>query len=100
MSQNRLVISKAAQKDFRKIFVFGRNKWGVATAESYIESLQNGFWHLLIHPEIGSIRDELLPLMRCYPVERHLIYYRWISNHVEIIRILHHKQDLTKHLPS
>ena len=43
-------------------------------------------------------RPELLPDIRSFPIEGHALFYRIASNKVEIIRILHGRQDPQRHL--
>ncbi|MBU0674251.1 MAG: type II toxin-antitoxin system RelE/ParE family toxin [Proteobacteria bacterium] len=44
-------------------------------------------------PEIGRLRDELLPGIRSFPVKRYIIFYRVTTNAIEVIRILSGYRD-------
>jgi toxin ParE1/3/4 len=55
----------------------------VAAAERFIE-----------HPELGRLRDEFAPGLRCFPVDRYLIFYRVREDNIEIARVLHGARDL------
>jgi len=48
----------------------------------------------------GTERNELLPDIRSLPIENHTLFYRVTENTVEIIRVLHGRQDAQRHLNS
>ena len=50
--------------------------------------------HLLTrYPEIGRLREELLPNLRSFPASRYVIYYRITGDELQVIRILHGSRD-------
>ncbi len=48
------------------------------------------------NPSMGAERPELYQGLRCFPVRSHIIYYLPIYNGIELIRILHSRQDITE----
>ena len=97
MSQ-QLVIAPAAKNDLKDIYQYGLRQWGRAQSESYLSSIKNQFWSLTQQPFMGTERHELLPDTRSLPVESHTLFYRVTANSVEIIRVLHGRQDPQRHL--
>jgi len=89
MSSFRLIISPAARDDLKDIFQFGLRNWGEARSSKYLDSLKTRLWTLTEQPEMGVERDELLPNLRSFPVESHVIFYRLEIEQIEIIRVLH-----------
>jgi len=44
-------------------------------------------------PDMGVIRDELAPGVRCFPFAGYLIFYRRADHGVEVTRVLHGSRD-------
>ena len=98
MPAHQLVIAPAAKTDLKDIYQYGLRQWGQARSDRYLENLKEHFWSLIEQPLTGVERSELLPDARSLPVERHTLFYRITPNTVEIIRILHGRQDPQRHL--
>lgn len=90
---NTLAISPGTKDDLRKIYQYGIHKWVKTRASNYIDNLKTQFWSLTKHPQLGVERDELLSAMRSLSVESHVIFYRTNRQQIEIIRVLHGRQD-------
>lgn len=97
MPAYQLVIAPAAKKDLETIYEQGVQLWGQAQSSSYLDSLKETLWTLTQHPLIGVERPELLPNTRSLPFESHTLFYRVTTNKLEIIRVLHNRQDLLQH---
>lgn len=98
MASHQLVIAPAAKNDLKDIYQYGLRQWGQARSESYLSTLKSQFWLLTQQPLMGSERPELLPDARSLPVNSHTLFYRVTANRVEIIRVLHGRQDPQRHL--
>ena len=98
MPAHQLVIAPAAKADLKVIYQYGLRQWGQAQSDRYLETLKNQFWSLTEQPLIGVERPELLPDVRSLPIESHTLFYRVTTDKVEIIRILHGRQDPQRHL--
>ncbi|WP_127477545.1 type II toxin-antitoxin system RelE/ParE family toxin [Sulfurivermis fontis] len=98
MAPHQLVIAPTAINDLKDIYQYGLRQWGQAQSESYLSTIKNQFWLLTQHPLMGTERPELLPGARSLPIENHTLFYRVIANKVEIIRVLHGRQDPQRHL--
>lgn len=98
MSAYQLVITSAAKTDLKNIYLYGIRQWGQAQSDHYLEIIKNQFWSLTEQPLMGVDRPELLPGARSLPVESHTLYYRVTTSSVEIIRVLHGRQDPQRHL--
>jgi len=93
MNAYLLVISPAAQNDLKGIYQFGQRIWGKTQSSQYLDQLMTQFWALTEQPLMGAERSELLPDLRSITVESHVIFYRVQSKQIEIIRVLHGRQD-------
>lgn len=98
MHSNRLVVSPAAREDLQNIYQFGLQQWGSVQAGSYLDGIKALLWRLTEQPHMGIERAELLPAMRSFAVERHVVFYRYKAPNIEIVRILHGRQDPKFHL--
>ena len=98
MARHQLVIAPAAKNDLKDIYQYGLRQWGKVQSESYLSTIKNQFWLLTQQPLIGTERPELLPDTRSLPIKSHTLFYRVTTNKVEIIRVLHGRQDTKRHL--
>lgn len=87
------IFSPLAHQDFQEIhdYVAARD---FDTALDVTTRLQLACDNLAKMPEIGRKRDDLLPLLRSFPVGRYIIFYRTIQEGIEIVRVLHSRQNI------
>lgn len=71
--------------------------WGIAQADRYQELIRNHFRNLTEQPLLGMERPELMPGIRSLPLERHTLFYRICPRSIEVIRLLHGRQDAKRH---
>ncbi len=98
MQPSKLVLSPEAQRDLRDIYQFGLCTWGQNQSSDYLDALKEHFWHLTTQPFMGTERPELGADMRSFPVKSHIVFYRLQANQIEIVRILHGRQDPNRHI--
>ena len=63
-------------------------------ADAFIQTIDKKFHILVDEPFLGIARDEIEADLRSFPVGRYVIFYRRISEGIEIIRVLHGARDL------
>jgi toxin ParE1/3/4 len=95
----RIVISPEAENDLNEIYVFlGRHS--LTAAERFLVATQRAFEKLVTLPELAGhceSRHRALADLRVWPIpgfRKYLIFYRVISNGIEIRRVLHGARDL------
>jgi toxin ParE1/3/4 len=98
MPAHQLVIAPAAKHDLKDIYQYGLRLWGQIQSDSYLTNIKDQFWSLTEQPLMGIERPELLPDIRSLPIQSHILFYRATENRVEIIRVLHGRQDPQRHL--
>jgi len=98
MPAHQLVIAPAAKTDLKDIYQYGLRQWGQTQSKSYLENIKQQIWTLAEQPLIGVDRSELLSGARNLPIESHTLFYRVTLDTVEIIRVLHGRQDPQRHL--
>ena len=104
----RVRLGAAAEVDLVNIVRWTLENFGLSQAETYRDTLLGAIAELSSGPApAGSkARDEILPGLRTLHVARHgrrgrhfLLYRVAKSGHIEIVRILHDRMDLSHHLP-
>ena len=98
MNPYRLVLSPAAQQDLQSIYQFGLRTWGQNQSSAYLHDLKEHLWILTTQPIMGVERTELEVAMRSFPVKSYVVFYRVQTNQVQIVRVLHGRQDPHRHL--
>lgn len=96
--RNRFVIvSPAAESDFADILLYTEQEWGSQIKVRYEEALINAIADLAFFPERGMTCSHYFQDCRVHRVEQHLIYKVGIDA-VEVVRILHQRQDAARYL--
>ncbi len=86
-------VSPQAAQDLQEIhdYLFTKNP---DTANNFLDTIGKKFEILANFPNMGRRRDELSPLLRSFPVDDYLIFYRQIKGGIEIARVVSGYQDL------
>lgn len=98
MTACQLVIAPAAKNDLKNIYQFGLSQWGQAQSDRYLTNINKQLWSLTEQPLMGFERPELLLGTRSLPIDSHILFYRVNADRLEVIRILHGRQDPQQHL--
>jgi len=91
-------LTPAANNDLKDIARYTEHKWGREKRNQYLIALDSRFVWLGDNPEFGKSRDEIKEGYLSYPEGRHVIFYRKVSEHIEILGILHQNMDFKQHL--
>ena len=91
-------LTPAANNDLKDISRYTERKWGREQRNQYLTALDSRFRWLGENAEYGKSRDEIKEGYLCYPEGRHVIFYRKVKNHIEILGILHQNMDFKQHL--
>ncbi len=84
-------LTKDADDDLLKIFLYGFELFGRAQAEEYRDSLNRCFQLLAENPRLGRNADELAPGARRHEHTRHVIFYDEQPYGVLITAIIHER---------
>jgi len=98
MPDYKLFIAPAAKDDLTDIYQFGLSHWGKTQSDNYLAAIKDQFWMLIDQPLMGVERSELLLNTRSLTIQSHIVFYRVIPGLIEIIRVLHGRQDPQRHL--
>ena len=81
-------LTKAAEADYRALYIFGIEKFGEQQADDYCDGLDALFENLARHPEMGAAVDHIRRGYRRAVHHRHSVYYVIEDGGVLIVRIL------------
>ena len=90
-------LSPLAQADLEDIWLYTLQRWSADQADTYIGSLASAFEGLASGSKKGRPCDVCPPYQK-YPCGSHMIYFLEYPKRVDIIRILHQRQDAGAHL--
>jgi toxin ParE1/3/4 len=90
---SKLRISPRARSDLIEIWSYIADD-SVKNADAFIDKLHETMQLLAGKPGSGRHREELAPGMQSFPFGRYVIFYRVVSEAVEIVRVLHGARDI------
>lgn len=93
-----LILSPEAQDDLADILRYTSKRWGQDQLYSYRDRLDDALRSVSRNPQIGR-RDPALPeTHRLYFVGSHVMVYRTRNETIEVIRILHQRMSIARHI--
>lgn len=94
----RIRLTPAARKDLSSIWDFTEERRGHEQSEIYLSELRAAIERIAVDPRRGQTCDDVRRGYRRYGIGSHHIFYVVGSDSVDVIRILHQRMDLTRHL--
>ena len=88
----------AADEDLIDIYLYGSQNFGQSKAESYYAEINQTFLFLADNPLASPERFEFEPAVRIHAHGKHLIIYTIEDDFILIVRVLHHRMDVSRHL--
>ncbi|MEA5617295.1 type II toxin-antitoxin system RelE/ParE family toxin [Cronbergia sp. UHCC 0137] len=83
-----------ASRDIESIINFVADHNSLDAADKLLNKINHKCKNLAQFPSMGRKRDQLLPSLRSFPVDDYLIFYRCISEGIEILRVVSGYRDL------
>lgn len=90
-------LTPRAEADLEDIWRYTQRRWSTPQADKYIRDFLKVFSELAAAQHVGQkcdVRDGYFK----FPVGAHVIYYRQASDAIEVIRVLHGRMDVNRHL--
>jgi len=91
-------LSPAALTDLDAIWDYTARTWSVSQAETYIRRLAADMDLLVQHPGIARERVEIRPPVRLSRSGSHLVIYRIEAEWLDLLRIVHARQNWAAYL--
>jgi toxin ParE1/3/4 len=85
--------SPQAEIDIASIWQFIANG-SVRAADAMLDRIEGTFDMLAQAPLAGRERADLRASLRSFPVESYIIFYNPVSDGIEVVRVLHGRQDI------
>jgi toxin ParE1/3/4 len=89
-------LTERAKQDLLSIGRYTQATWGREQRNRYLAKLDAAFHLLVKEPHQGWMCDDIRPGYCKYHVGRH-IFYRQVSDGLEIVRVLHDRMDVETH---
>ncbi len=86
-----------AEADLEEIWLYTLKHWSMEQADTYHHNLVAAFEGLAAGTKKGC-STEVLPGSQKYLCGSHVVYFLDHSTHLDVIRILHQRQDAEYHL--
>jgi len=83
-----------AMEDLREIVRYTKQTWGLEQTRRYREELELALTKLSLNPNLGRLRDEVIPGIRSSRVGEHIAFYVPRDNGLTVIRLLHPSRDI------
>lgn len=90
--------SPAAQDDLDAIFDYTAAHWGLEQAIHYLGEISDACLQLAQSPRQGRDASHIRAGYRHHPTRRHVLWFREESGGIAVIRILHQRMDVARHL--
>lgn len=91
----RIIFSKPAQQDLFNIWDYIA-VGDFEAADKVVRKIEEKCLLLSTSPAVGKKRDELAKNLRSFPVGNYIVFYRVITDGIQVVRVLHSAQDITK----
>ena len=90
-------LSPLAEVDLEAIFIYTVETWSMEQAENYHAAIVSAFEGLAQGKKMGRISDVREGYFK-YAIGLHMIYFKQRDLGVDIIRVLHQRMDVSRHL--
>lgn len=94
----RYLLTPAAVADIEEIWEYTRDQWGTDQADEYNHEIQHAIERAADNPKIGRACDEIRPGYLKIAIGSHVAFYRITDDAIIIVRILHQRMDVSRHL--
>ena len=92
------ILSKEAESDLEKIWLYTFENWSVEQADRYLNLLLDEFEYLCLNPFSGIDFGKIRKNYWRKKVNSHFVFYKITKSQIEIIRVLHEMMDIESHL--
>ena len=94
----QLTLSPKAHQDFIDIMRYTGETWGEKQLLSYRDKINDALQSISGNPQLGHHRHDLPSTHHSYLVGSHIIVYRIRVDGIAVVRILHQRMSLGKHV--
>lgn len=95
---HRLRLSPKARRDIEDIWNYTHEHWGEIQADIYLRRLAERMTLLAQRPYSGNPCPDIRAGYYRFRCEAHILFYRYVGDDLEVVRILHTAMDISRHL--
>lgn len=94
----RVIYSPDAIEDLQQIwnYIFKQSE-SSQIADRFIDAIINATSLYAVNSSLGTARDELVPRLRCFSVNRYVIFFMPHDAGIEVVRVMHGARDIPEH---
>lgn len=92
-----VAFTPAAQSDLDEIWDYSATTWGAEQADRYIDAIRDACIALAAGKRHGRPVEVRADYLQC-STGSHRIYFRDCGDRLEVVRVLHGRQDMERHL--
>jgi toxin ParE1/3/4 len=92
------ILSPRAQADIDEIWDYTADRWDIDQADHYVGEIRRAVETVADDPRKGRPCDHLRVGYRKYPIGAHVLFFRLVTDGIEVVRILHQRMDFERHL--
>ena len=90
--------SARAEQDLVDIWLYTFRTWDEVQADRYLDELDQGIRLLAANPNLGSDYGHIGAGYRRFSINHHRVFYRFLNDSIEVVRVLHEGMDIDTHL--
>ena len=94
----RLIVSPSAQQDIIGILRYTGETWGKNKLLIYRNKIDEALKNIRQNPLLGHVSADLPATHRLYLVGSHVVVYRMQGDLISVIRVLHKRMSITRHV--
>ena len=94
----RLIVAPQAQQDIVSILRYTGETWGHNQLLAYRDMLDEAVKAIGQNPNLGHSSPDLSTTHRLYLVGSHVVVYRTQGDLISVVRVLHQRMCLTRHM--
>ena len=94
----RFVLFPCARADIEGVWNYTVEHWGERQAEIYLRLIKAAVDAVATDPKLGRACDNVRPGYCRHPVGSHVLFYRVTDTAIVVVRILHQRMDVERHL--
>ncbi|MDH3476065.1 MAG: type II toxin-antitoxin system RelE/ParE family toxin [Rhodospirillales bacterium] len=91
-------LARRARADLAEIWQYSDATWGADRADDYLDALTDRILWLAGNRGLWRARDDIAPGLYSHLQGSHVIVFREDAGELQIVRILHSRMDIKRHL--
>jgi toxin ParE1/3/4 len=95
---NDYVILPRARADLKEIWSFTADRWNSEQADRYVRELHRAIEAIARDPRKGRPCDHIRHGYRRSSAGAHVVFFRVVTQGIEVVRVLHQRMDFARHL--